>query len=131
MERTATPADAELILKLYDLRREPTMREARKWYTSSFWPEKMEDVMKVFTDFASAENAYFRQVTSYWTMAASLVQHGALNSALFLDNSGEMLLVYMKLKPFLAQMRQVMNAPDFMATIEKVAESTEKGRAQV
>ena len=81
----ATPADAELILKLYDLRREPVMREARK-YVFDFAPQSIDDVMAVLGDFSSKENAYMRQVFGYWGMAASLVLRGALNEDLARDN---------------------------------------------
>jgi L-rhamnose mutarotase len=131
MDRNATSADAELILKLYDLRREAQMRKARDWYAGTFWPQTFDDVMKPFTDFGSAESAYFRQVVSYWEMASSLVHRGALNADLFLDNSGEMIFVYLKLKPFLSQLRQTMNAPEFMAKVEALLESSPEAKARM
>jgi hypothetical protein len=131
MDRTATPADAELILKLYDLRREAQMRKARDWFANSFWPQSFDDVMKPFKDFGSAESANFRQVVSYWEMAVSLVDRGALNADLFMDNSGEMFFVYLKLKPFLAQLRQTMNSPEFMSKAEKFIESSAEGKARL
>jgi hypothetical protein len=131
MDRIATPADAELILKLYDLRREAQMRKARDWFASSFWPKTFDDVMKPFTDFTSPESAYFRQVVSYWEMAVSLVDRGALNPDLFMDNSGEMCFVYLKLKPFLAQLRETMNAPEFMSKTEKIIESSPEAKARL
>jgi hypothetical protein len=131
MDRTATPADAELILKLYDFRREAQMRKARAWFAASFWPQTFDELMKVVGDFAVPENAYFRQVTSYWEMAASLVLRGALNPDLFFDNNGEMFFVYAKLKPFLAEARQKLNSPEFLARVEKVAESTPEGKVRL
>jgi hypothetical protein len=131
MDRIATPADAELILKLYDLRREALMRKAREWFGGSFWPQSFEEVIKIFGNFALPENAYLRQVISYWEMAASLVLRGALNAELFNDSNGEMYFVYAKMKPFLSQLRQTMNAPEFLSKVEQLAESTPEGRARL
>ena len=88
-ENKATTADAQLILQFYDLRREAEMRKARN-FIGSFSPKSFEDVMKVVGAFGNQENAWFRQVYSYWEMAASLVLRGAVNDTLFNDNSGEM-----------------------------------------
>ena len=82
--------DAELILKLYDLRREKTMREARSWFIL-FSPESAADIMDTL---ASDKSAYYRMVTSYWEMAASLVNHGAIDADMFNDANGEHIVVY-------------------------------------
>lgn len=116
MTSKATHADAELILRLYDLRREPVMRDARKFMAFDFWPTSFEDLGKVFAA-AGKEFAYFRQVTSYWDMAMSFVVRGALDPHLFLDNANEMLFVYAKLKPFLPALREAMS-PQFWKRIE-------------
>src|ERR1700676_1561166 len=92
MSTKATAADAELILKLYDLRREAEMRKARHWWTTTFWPQTADDVLKISSNMGGQENNWFRQVSGYWSMAASLVEHGALDRDLFLEPSfsGEM-----------------------------------------
>ena len=108
-ENKATTADAQLILQLYDLRREAEMRKARN-FIGSFSPKSFEDVMKVVGAFGNQENAWFRQVYSYWEMAASLVLRGAVNDTLFNDNSGEMYFVFAKIKPFLKQLRETLNS---------------------
>jgi hypothetical protein len=123
----ATQQDAELILKLYDLRREPVMREARNFF-ATFTPSSFEELMAVMGNFGSKENAYVRQVMSYWEMAASLIVHGALNAELAQDTLGEMNFVYAKMQPFIAQMRQMMKSPEFLQNIEKVVEGTPEGR---
>jgi hypothetical protein len=84
----ATATDAELILKLYDLRREEVMREARK-FMGGFSPKTLEDLFAVTRAGATQENAYWRQVTSFWDMAAALVLHGTIDADLFLDTNGE------------------------------------------
>jgi hypothetical protein len=90
MERMlATPADAEIILKLYELRTESLMREARAWMTGEFWPATVEDFFAVASNPADPHNAYFRQVTTYWEMAAAMVLHGAVSADLFVDCNGE------------------------------------------
>ncbi len=72
MPTQATAADAELILKLYDLRREAEMRKARHWWTAAFWPQTAEEVLKITSNMGGQENNWFRQVSGYWSMAASL-----------------------------------------------------------
>jgi hypothetical protein len=116
MTNKATHADAELILRLYDMRREPVMREARKFMAFDFWPTSFEDLGRISAA-AGKEFAYFRQVTSYWDMAISFVVRGALDPHLFLDNANEMFFVYAKLKPLLPALRENMS-PQFWKRIE-------------
>lgn len=90
MERTlATPADAEIILKLYSLRTESVMRQARAWMTGEFWPTTVEEFFAVVLNPADPHNALFRQVISYWEMAAAMVLHGAVSAELFVDCNAE------------------------------------------
>jgi hypothetical protein len=107
--------DAELILKLYDLRREETMRKARDWMIR-FNPESMQDI----TDAVMGEHsAYFRQVTSYWEMAASLVNHGAIDEEMFNDANAEHILAFSKIQPFVEQIRAMGNK-NFASHLEQV-----------
>jgi hypothetical protein len=126
----ATYQDADLLLKLYDLRREAVMREARSFFVQ-FMPNSFEDVSAVMQNWDSKESAYLRQVTGYWNMVASLVNHGVLNESLVYENCGEMYLVYAKLKPFLADIRAGMGAPDYLKNVENLVESSADGRARV
>jgi hypothetical protein len=90
MERMlATPADAEIILKLYELRREAVMRQARAWMGGEFWPNTAEDFFAVADNPNDPHNAYLRQVITYWEMAAAMVLHGAVSAELFVDCNGE------------------------------------------
>jgi hypothetical protein len=114
---TAKYESATLLLKLYELRREPTMREARMWYARSFNPESLDDVMSVLT---GPNGAHFRMVTSYWDMAASFVLHGAIDEAMFNDANGEHLLVLAKIEPFLEAYRQKMGSPHVYASLERL-----------
>jgi len=108
--------DAELILKLYELRRDPVMREARNWFFT-FNPQKPEDFLDAVT---SDKSGYYRMVISYWDMAASLVNNGAIDPQMFNDANGEHLFVYSKMEPFLADLRRESGNPDFLAHLEKV-----------
>jgi hypothetical protein len=116
MSSKATHADADIILRLYELRREPVMREARKFLALDFWPTSFEDLGKLFTA-QGKEFAYFRQVTSYWDMAMSFVARGALDPTLFLDNCNEMIFIFAKLRPFLPALRENVS-PQFWKRVE-------------
>jgi len=108
----ASPADAATILKLYELRTETVMRDARAWVTGEFWPETAEDFFAVANNPADRHNAWLRQVISYWEMAASLVLHGAVSAELFVDCNGEGFFLLAKFAPILEEVR-VQN-PAFM-----------------
>ncbi len=96
---------ADLILKLYDLRREEVMRKAREWYTKEFHPQSAEDVVNVLR---GEHSAYFRMVTSYWEMAASLVNDGVIDWKMFMKaNPGEPVNVFVKLYPYLEELRSM------------------------
>ncbi len=133
MAKRATPHDAALIMKLYDLRREAEMRKARNWLTVEFWPQNADEFIKVVNSFPSQENAWLRQVGSYWDMVASLVLHGTLNEELFLEPgcSGEMFFIFAKIHPFLKEFREKINNPDAFANIEKVATGSKTARKRL
>ena len=96
MAKKATPHDAQLIMKLYDLRREAEMRKARNFLVADFWPQSADDVVKLVDAFPSQENAWLRQVLGYWDMATTFVLQGALNEELFVQPgcSGEMFFIF-------------------------------------
>jgi len=105
---------AELILKLYEARREEVMRQARNWF-ASFHPEALEDI----TAAAFGErSAFYRMVTTYWDMACSFVNHGAVDEEMFNDANGEHVMVFAKLQPFLEQIRATGN-PNYMSHLER------------
>ena len=117
----ATPTDADLIMKLYDLRREPELRKARNWWLG-FWPNSVDDILKVASALGTQENAWMRQVGGYWEMAASFVLHGALNREMFMEGSvsGEMFVFFGKIEPFLKDLREKMQNPNIFGNVEKV-----------
>lgn len=112
--------DANLILRLYELRRDDRMREARKWFAGNFRPQSIEEMMAA-VPFGSGMNESFRMVTSYWEMAASFVTSGVLNPELFFESNQELMLVYLRVKPVLAAYRAAIKNPKAMANLETVA----------
>lgn len=107
------------ILKLYELRRDEKMREARIWYTSVFSPKSAMDIIALYRDGAQA-SANFRMITSYWDMASSLVLNGAIDEKLFLDANTEHVFIYAKIEPFLAELRQLIQEPDYLINLENL-----------
>ncbi|HEV8590818.1 MAG TPA: DUF4760 domain-containing protein [Pyrinomonadaceae bacterium] len=108
---------ADLILKLYDLRREATMRTARDWMFT-FNPTTAEDVEKTMMD--PEVGAYLRMVLSYWNMAGALVNHGAIDADMFNETVGEHIGVYTKIEPFIKELREKWQMPEAFANLEKV-----------
>jgi len=116
--------EAGLILKLYELRREDTMRKARDWYFREFNPESIAD----FTEAMFGEHSgHLRMVVSYWDMAAALVNDGAISLDLFTNTNGEHLGVFSKIEPLLGEIRSVY-APQFAVNLEKLIDATPDGR---
>ena len=108
--------DADLILKLYDLRRETVMREARNWLFT-FNPTGIQDVMEVMM---GEHSGHFRMVISYWDMACAMVVNGAIDEELFNQTNGEHMFVYMKVEPVLQEIRAMFDNPEFLKNLETV-----------
>ena len=114
----SSPVDsANLLIKLYELRREPTMREARDWFARDFNPSSIDEVMATL---AGPNSGRFRMVSSYWDMAASFVNNGAIDEQMFNDANGEQLVVFAKLEPFVAEYRQRLGSESYFAQLEKL-----------
>ncbi len=131
MPKKMTNADAQLILQLYDLRREPELRKARNWITGQFLPQSADDYLKVMSAFGTQENAWLRQVTTYWDMVAAIVQHGGLHEELFFApgaGSNEMLFIFAKIHPFLKEIRERTQSPMAFAIVEKIINKNKKAR---
>jgi len=133
MSKKGSTDDAQLILKLYELRREPEMRKARNWWMTDFWPKNADDFLKVAWAMGSQENNWLRQVAGYWGMTASLVLQGALSYELFLrpSSSGEMFVMFGKVHPFLADLREKLGDPEVFLDVEKVITHTKWGRERL
>jgi len=128
----ATAQDADLIIKLYDLRREERMRKARDFFFLEFFPKSADDVKALFINREEhpEQNAYFRQVASYWDMAAAMVNHGSIDQALFFDTNGEFFGVWAKLSDFIEDLRAFL-APQFLVNLEKLIAAAPDGAARV
>ncbi len=118
---------ADLLLRLYDMRREETMRKARAWF-GTFFPQSVQDITGVIQ---GEHSAYFRMVTSYWDMAASLANHGAIDATMFNDANGEHVFIYAKLQPYLAEYRAKMGSPAYLAHVEKLVTGSPEGLAKL
>ncbi len=130
MPKKSSAREAQVILHLYDLRREPEMRKARDWWMAQFWPATADDFLKVSMAMGTQENNWLRQVGGYWGIAASLVLQGAVNEELFLRPafSGEMFVMFAKVHPFLTELREKIGDPELFLDIEKVITNTKWGR---
>jgi hypothetical protein len=117
----ATGHDADLILKLYDLRREPVMREARNFMLTTFWPGTVDEFLAVQRDFGEQNNAYLRQFVGYWEMAASMVLRGALDADLFFDSNNELFFVFAKMQHLLPELKSKAGI-DFMPRTAELLE---------
>jgi hypothetical protein len=118
-ERQSTYDDAQLVLRLYEMRREEKMREARDWFMTGFFPERIEDFQTILTP-GNPHNAHFRMVVSYWDMAASFAVRGPLNPDLLLESAGELVLVWAKVEPFIAELRKWAKLPEYLRNLEEI-----------
>lgn len=123
-EAKATFDDANLILRLYELRREEKLREARTWFMSQFFPQTIDD-FKALVAPGHPRNACFRMVISYWDMAASFAVRGPLDAALLLESAGELLLTWAKLEPFIVEFREWAQLPEFLRNLEEIVKQVD------
>lgn len=133
MAKKPSAEDAQLILQLYDLRREAEMRKARNWVLTDFSPRSADDFVKIAMALGSQENNWLRQVWGYWSMAAAFVLQGALSEELFLRPavSGEMFVMFGKVYPFLKELREKLGDPEAFVDIEAVIMRTKWGRERL
>jgi hypothetical protein len=119
--------EAGLILKLYELRRDETMRKAREWYFREFHPQSMADFnAALFGD----HSGHLRMVVTYWEMAAALVNNGAISLEMFSDSNGEHIGVFAKIEPLLGEIRATYG-PNYAVSFEKLIDATPDGRKRV
>ena len=108
---------ATLNLKLFELRREPVLREAREWFLRDFNPQTLDELIAIVS---GERNASVRMVLGYWDFAASLVTTGAIDAEAFLAAHSEIIGAFSKIYPFLAEGRRVSGEPDFCKHMESV-----------
>jgi hypothetical protein len=121
---------AELILRLYELRREAVMREARSFVGGGFLPQSDDELVAIVTK-GGKETGFVLQVYGYWDMVCAFVLHGMLSEALVYDTCQEMYFQYAKIQPHLRGFRKKLNLPEWMQSIEKVVEGSAKGRKRL
>ncbi|MGB7436647.1 MAG: hypothetical protein WBQ61_05250 [Candidatus Acidiferrum sp.] len=121
---------AELILRLYELRRETVMREARGFVGGPFSPKSDEELVEIVSK-GGKESGFVLQVYGYWDMVCAFVLHGMLSELLVYDTCQEMYFQYAKIQPYLRGFRKKMNLPEWMQNIEKVVEGSAKGRRRI
>ncbi len=117
--------DAELLLRLYDLRREEKLRQAREWMIREFEADSLEDLRQRFPS-GSCEHTQFRMAVSYWEMAASIVQQGLIKEELFFENTNELWVIWQKIKHLAPGVRKLYANPQVWKNLEAVGEKFEK-----
>jgi len=113
------PTDALAILKLYELRSEALMRQARAWFFSEFQPTSGLEILGLMQS-GERQSAFYRMVSSHWEVAAALVNNGGIDEKMFLESNSEHLVVFAKLQPFIAEIRETIGEPDYLEQLERL-----------
>jgi hypothetical protein len=119
---TATYDDANLILRLYDMRREPRLREARAWFGANFKAKTREEFIKL-CPIGSEENASYRMVTSYWEMVASFVTAGVLSQELYFQSGREIVFIWERVRDLVPAQREMNKDPTLLRNMETVCKA--------
>ena len=130
MARKGKASEAQLILKLYDLRREAVMRQARSFVGGKFAPKSVEEFVAAIKK-GGEEAGYLLQVYGYWDMVCAFVKHGFLSATLVYDTCQEMYFQYAKIQPYLSGFRKEMGLPEWMKSLQEVVEGSTKGRKRM
>src|ERR1041384_8715912 len=129
MESKPTYEQAQLHLKVYDLRRETKLRQARDWFQQNYHAETMEDAMRIGAP-GTEHGTYMGMVMGYWEQACALLNHGLLHEELFFETSGEFFGVWEQLKAVVPQFREAFHDPNLLANLEKAAKRFEEWSEQ-
>jgi hypothetical protein len=119
--------EVNLMLRLYDLRREPQLRKARAWFVEHFHPQSPEEMALKYPQ-SSEENTYIRMVISYWEMVASIVNRGLINDELFFENNGEIWVVWDRMRAVVPTWRSAFRNPTMFGNIEDTCKRLEAWR---
>jgi hypothetical protein len=119
---------ATLIIRLYEMRREPTMRDARAWFAREFHPQTVDDIFQIL---GSPHSGHFRMVTSYWDMASSFVLNGAIDEKMFNDANGEHIFIFAKIEQLVAEYRVKSGNPNYLKSLETVVLQKPGAREQM
>ncbi|HSE26551.1 MAG TPA: hypothetical protein VLB68_33090 [Pyrinomonadaceae bacterium] len=118
------PDDALAILKLYEIRSEPLMRQARAWFMSEFKPQSGLEILALMQS-GEKQSAFYRMVSSHWEVASALVNNGGIDEKMFLEANTEHLVVFAKLQPFIAEIRETIGEPDYLGQLERLVMKAE------
>ena len=118
------PDDALAILKLYEIRSEPLMRQARAWFMSEFKPQSGLEILALLQS-GEQQSAFYRMVSSHWEVASALVNNGGIDEKMFLEANTEHLVVFAKLQPFIAEIRETIGEPDYLTQLERLVMKSE------
>lgn len=124
-----THEQVNLVLRLYELRREPRLRQARAWFVDNYRATSPEEVMQKYPP-GSEENTSIRMTVSYWDMVAGIVNRGLVDEELFFENSGELWLVWDRVRPITGAWRAAFKNPHIFANLEQAATRLEAWREQ-
>lgn len=122
-----THQQADLMLRLYDMRREPRLRQARAWFVDNYHVQSMQDAQNIAPPGSDA-NAMVRMVLSYWDMCANIVNRGLIDEEFFFETSGEQFIVWERIKPIVNEIRGMFKNPLFMANLEEHCKRLEAWR---
>jgi hypothetical protein len=122
-----TNEQVNLMLRLYEDRREPKLREARDWFSANFHVKTAEDLIHICPP-GSKENTYMRMVLGYWEMVASIVNRGLIDEEFFFESNGEQWAVFEQVRPVLAAWRAMFSSPNFLANLEEQSKRLEAWR---
>jgi hypothetical protein len=118
--------DADLVLRVYDLRREEVMRQSRVAINREFWPKAFEDAQALQKP-DHPLNAAYRQVGTYWEMVYGFARHGIVHPEFWLENNGEGIFLYAKVAAFVDRLRET-GPPTAFRNAEWAAKETATGR---
>ena len=113
------PNDALAILKLYEIRSEPLMRQARAWFMSEFNPQSGLEILGLLQS-GEKPSAFYRMVSSHWEVASALVNNGGIDEKMFLESNTEHVVVFAKLQPFINEIRETIGEPDYLSQLERL-----------
>lgn len=119
------PQNAQLLLQIYDLRREEGLRRARAWLLANFWADNLDE-FNALCPLGSDENAYYRQATSYWEMVSLIVNRGMLDEDLYFESTNEGLLTWLRVKNVALELRKARKNPMLLRNLETLSEKHEK-----
>jgi hypothetical protein len=129
MPRKPTHADAELLLRLYEIRRDPELRTARKWFLTEFQPRPWDEMKSTYLSHTD-EDRWFRMTFSYWEMVGTLVNRGVLHDELFFEHTGEDVVTWERCKPWIAGARAAIR-PTYLHNFETLVENHVKFRNRI